>query len=214
VRKVKRARPYEGQSRQEQARSTRERVIDVARDEFLENGYGMTTILGIAQHAAVSVETIYKGFGGKAGLVRAIHERGLEGRGPRPAEARSDATSAHETDPRAIVDKWGGFVAEVSPLVAPILLLVRSAAATEPELASLLREIDEARLTRMTENARVLHRRGFLRKGVTLDRAAEVMWAYTSPDLYDLLVVRRGWSPDELGAFVAEGLKAALLRSP
>jgi len=212
VHKVKRSRRYEGRGRQEQARSTRERVVDVARAEFLEKGYAATTIVGIAQRAGVSVETVYKGFGGKAGLVRAIHERGLEGRGSTPAETRSDAMSASETDPRSIVDRWGGFVAEVSPLVSPILLLVRSAAATDPKLASLLREIDEARLTRMAENARMLRRRGFLRKGVSVDRAAEVMWAYTSPDLYDLLVVRRGWSPGTLGAFIAEGLAAALLR--
>jgi AcrR family transcriptional regulator len=186
-------------------------VIDVARSEFLEKGYAATTILGIAQRAGVSVETVYKAFRGKAGLVRAIHQRGLEGRGATPAETRSDAMSADETDPRSLIDRWGAFVAEVSPLVSPILLLVRSAAVTEPELASLVREIDEARLTRMTTNARVLARRRFLRKGVSVEQAAEIMWAYTSPDLYDLLVVRRHWSSEALGAFVAEGLKAALL---
>ncbi len=212
MRKVKRARPYEGRSRQEQAQSTRERVIAVARREFLQKGYGATTILGIAQGAGVSVETVYKAFGGKAGLVRAVHQRGLEGRGVTPAETRSEAMSARETDPFTLVDNWGSFVAEVSPLVAPILLLIRSAAATEPELASLLREVDEARRARMKTNAQVLARRGFLSEGVSVQRATDIMWACTSPDLYDLLVVRRGWSPDELGAFVAECLKAVLLR--
>jgi AcrR family transcriptional regulator len=211
VRKVKGARPYDGRSRQEQARSTRERVIEVARSAFLEKGYGATTVLAIAEGAGVSVETIYKGFGGKAGLVRAIHEHGLEGGGPTPAERRWDDMSASEPDARALVDQWGAFVAEVSPLVSPILLLVRSAAAAEPELASLLREIDEARLSRMKKNARVLRRRGFLREGVSVEAAAEIMWAYAAPELYDLLVVRRGWSPAELGTFVGEALKGALL---
>jgi AcrR family transcriptional regulator len=212
VPKVKAARPYDGRGRQERARLTRERVIDVARAVFLDKGYGATTIAAIAEQAGVSVETIYKGFGGKPGLIRAVHERGLEGRRAVPAESRSDSASASEEDPHKLVDRWGALVAEVSPLAAPILLLVRAAASADEELASLLSEIDDARLSRMKKNAAVLKRRGFLRKGVTLDAAAEIMWAYTAPELYDLLVVRRGWSPEDLGAFVASALKVALLR--
>ncbi len=209
---VKRARRYDARRRQEQALETRNRVIEVARAVFLEQGYGATTVLAIADAAGVSVETIYKAFGGKAGLVRAIHARALEGRGETPAERRSDAISASEEDPRALVDRWGAFVAEVSPLVSPFQLLLRSAAATEPELAKLLREIDDARLKRMQKNAGVLQRRGFLRQGVSREKAAEIMWAYTAPEVYELFVLRRRWSPQAFGAFVAEALKAALLR--
>jgi AcrR family transcriptional regulator len=212
VPKVKRTRPYDRRRRQEQALGTRERVIEVARSVFLEKGYGATTILAIAEHAGVSVETIYKAFGGKAGLVRAIHERALQGREPTPAEQRSTVMSGSEEDPRALVAKWGALTAEVSPLVSPIYLLIRSASGAEPELASLLQQIDDARLTRMKKNARVLERRGFLREGMRVDAAAEIMWAYTAPELYELLVLRRRWSPKELGAFVGAALEAALLR--
>ena len=38
------------------------------------------------------------------------------------------------------------------------------------------------------------------------------MWAYTAPELYDLLVLQQRWSPKELGAFVGAALEAALLR--
>ena len=63
----------------------------------------------------------------------------------------------------------------------------------------------------MRQNARMLADRRFLRKGVTVERAAEIMWAYTSPEFYDLLVVGRGWTPDRFGEFVASALAAALL---
>ena len=210
--KVKAARPYDRRSRDEQARATRERVIDAARATFLEKGYGATTVLAIAALAGVSVETIYKAFGGKAGLVRAIHQRALEGQGPTPAEQRSNAMSAREEDARDLVAKWGALTAEVSPLVSPIHLLIRSAAAAEPELVSLLDEISDARLLRMKKNASVLERLGFLRKGLSVETAAEIMWAYTAPELYDLLVLQQRWSPKELGAFVGAALEAALLR--
>ncbi|WP_354154087.1 MULTISPECIES: TetR/AcrR family transcriptional regulator [unclassified Arthrobacter] len=38
----------------------------------------------IAAEAGVSVETVYKAFGGKTGLVRALYDRNLAGAGSRP----------------------------------------------------------------------------------------------------------------------------------
>jgi AcrR family transcriptional regulator len=209
--RVKNVRGYDASGRLEQAHRSREAIVEVARRAFLERGYAATTIGAVARGAGVSVETVYKGFGGKAGLVRALYERGLAGRGDTPATERSDAMSARESDPHAIVRAWGTFIAEVSPLVSPILLLVRAAAATDAELAALLRDSDDQRLARMRQNARKLAERGFLRKGTTVERAAEIMWGYASAELYDLFVLRRGWSPEQLGEFVADALAAALL---
>jgi hypothetical protein len=55
-------------------------------------------------------------------------------------------------------------------------------------------------LRRMTENARRLDEGGHLRKGMTVARAAEVLWTYSSPELYELLVVGRQKSlrPDQI----------------
>jgi hypothetical protein len=46
---------------------------------------------------------------------------------------------------------------------------------------------------------------------MTVERAGEVLFAYTAPELYELLVMRQGWSPEELGELVADGISAALL---
>ena len=208
---VKTGRRYDSRRRLEKSRRSREAILDAARRAFLEAGYAATTMATIAGHAGVSTETLYKTFGGKPGLVRAIYERGLAGSGPSPAPERSDATSAHEADPRAIIRKWGALTAEVSPLASPILLLARSAAAADADLATLLEESSESRLTRMRHNAGVLAKRGFLRKDMTVERAGEIMWLYTAPELYELLIICRGWTPAQLGDFVADALIAALL---
>jgi AcrR family transcriptional regulator len=207
----KRFREYDARSRTEQAQRKRQTVLDVAERAFLSTGYAETTIAAIAREANVSVETIYKAFGGKAGLVRALYYRGLEGRGPVPAPQRSDAISASETDPVELVRKWGAFTAEVSPIVSPLLLLVRTAAASDPDLAALLCETDQQRLDRMRHNANKLAVKGFLRADVNVETAADVMWMCTSPELYDLLVMRRRWTPAQLGDFVAKVLEAGLL---
>ncbi len=211
--RVKTQRPYDSSGRAEQARRNREAILDVARREFLEHGYAATTVAGVARSAGVSVETIYKVFGGKPGLVRALHERGLAGRGRVPAPQRSDEMSAREKDPREILRRWGTLASEVSPIVSPMVLLLREAAAAagDPELASLLEEIDAQRLARMRHNAKVLADRGFLRRGVSVEHAADLMWTLTAPQLYELLVVQRGWAAARFGAFVADTMIAALL---
>ena len=173
---VKSRRRYDSTGRQQQARRTHDAVLDTARRRFLDDGYAATTVAAIAGDADVSVETVYKTFGGKSGLVRAIYERGLAGRGPVPAPNRSDAMQDRERDPREIIRNWGTLTTEVAPRVAPVLLLIRSAAATDPEMADLLAESDTQRLRRMRHNARTLADRGHLRPGVTLAAATDVLW--------------------------------------
>ena len=61
----------------------------------------------------------------------------------------------------------------------------------------------------MTHNALVL--KGHLRAGITQRAAAEVLWTYSSPDLYDLLIERRHWSLRRYGRFISDSMIAALL---
>jgi AcrR family transcriptional regulator len=211
---VKSRRRYDSSGRRQQAGRNREAILEVARRLFLSEGYAATTVAAIAQASNVSVETIYKAFGGKPGLVKAIYERGLEGSGSVPAERRSDAMRSGETDPRKIIENWGAFVTEVAPLSAPILLLVKTAAASDPKMAQLLEEADRARLARMEHNARDLYERRLLRDEVTLQQARYILWLYSSPELYELLVVRQGWAIERYGRFVAGGMIAALLPTP
>lgn len=204
-------RRYDSTGRRERARQARDQIAGIAEELFLSRGYAATTVAAIAAQAQVSVETIYKGFGGKPGLVRAIIEKGLAGRGPVPAEQRSDRIRDTEPDPRRILTAWGKFVAEIAPRTAPILLLARDAAAADPELAALLDEVSAARLERMTVNARGLHEAGHLRPGLTVAQAADILWTYSAAEFYELLVLRRGWSPSQHGRFVAQAMIAALL---
>jgi AcrR family transcriptional regulator len=208
---VKRKRGYDARRRQQAAAATRHRVTQAAEQRFLRDGYGATTIAAVAADARVSVDTIYKSFGGKPGLVRAISKRALEGAGPVPAERRSDQLQELEPDPRKIIEGWGAFTAEISPRAAPILLLIRSAAATDADARSLQDEIDADRLHRMTSNARRLRKHGHLRAGLSAAQAADVMWTCSSPELYELLVLRRGWPAARYGRFVADAMIAALI---
>jgi AcrR family transcriptional regulator len=209
--KVEPRRRYDSSRRRQQATRTRTEVLDVAQRLFLSAGYAATTIASIAETARVSVETIYKTFGGKPGLVRAIQEQGLAGPGPVPAWRHSDEMRMLQADPRKVVRNWGMLVTEVAPRVTPILLLIRSAAASDPDMAALHHEVVRQRVSRMELNACHLYERGDQREGMTLEEARDVLWVYSSPELYELLVLRQGWSPERHGHFVGEAMIAALL---
>ena len=208
---VKTTRRYDSSSRQRAAEERRRAVLDAAGRRFLQAGYAATTVASIAGDAGVSVETLYKTFGGKPGLVRALWETGLVGEGPVHAEIRSDEVSAVETDPHVIIENWARLSMEVAPRAAPILLLVRTAAATDAEMASLKQELDDQRLVRMTHNAEALARGGHLREGITRDHARDVLFTYTTPEIYELLVIRQGWSLDDFAQFIRQGMAATLL---
>lgn len=143
--------------------------------------------------------------------MRAIVDKGLAGAGPIPAEQRSDHIRDTEPDPRRILTAWGAFTTELAPRTAPILALARDAAASDPDVAAVLQQISGARHERMTLNARRLADAGHLRPGITIGEAADILWTYSSPELYDLLARQRGWPAERYGKFVGQALIAALL---
>jgi AcrR family transcriptional regulator len=207
---VKGERVYDASRRQEQARRQHAATLDIARGRFLANGYAGTTVESIAAAAGVSAATIYKSYGGKVGLVRALCDRALAGTHPVPAEVRSNALRSM-TDAGAIVDAWGRLAAEVSPEVSPLLLLLRDVAASDHEAVALRDEVEATRLRRMADNARHLLATGQLRPGTTPAEVRDVLWTCSSPELYELLVVRRGWTRSRFGRFVADTIRGSLL---
>lgn len=205
-------RAYDASRRRERAEASRREVLRTARGLLLSQGFGATTIAQIAGAAGVSAEFVYKNFGGKPGLVRAIYEESLLGAGELPAEQRSDAAQRAAEDPRTLLAQFGRFVAEVGPLGAPVQLLIRDAAAGgDAAMAALLREVDDARYARMLHNARQVIARGLLAPALGETDVADVFFAVTSAELYETLVLKRGWTPERLGRFVEATLVANLL---
>ena len=208
---VKANRPYDASRRQAAARATRQAIVEAALRKFMADGYAATTLPALASEIGVSVETIYKQFGSKAGLLRAVHDHALLGDRPVAPYQRADVAGATEDDPYRLIARWAALAIEVTPRVAPVLLLVRSAAAAAPELRALWDELEDRRLRRMGENAMHLVDRGHLRHGCTPGQARDVLWAYTSPELYERLVIRQHWPLDEYERFLRDGMTSALL---
>jgi AcrR family transcriptional regulator len=207
---VKSRRAYNATGRRAAALLRRRRVLETAEQLFLADGYAATTVAAVAKGAGVSVETVYKTFGGKPGLVRALFEQGLQGTEPEPAEQRSDrAAAAASADPRAIISAWTTIGLDVIRRMAPLLIMARAAATADPDLARLLQEFRDRALVRMAHNAEALA--PHLRDGVTVQQARDVLIAYLTPELFDTLVHEFGWSLAQWADFQARGVAAQLL---
>jgi len=207
-----RRRSYDASRRRQKAEDSRRAVVARAGELLRGQGFGTTTIGQVARAAGVSAEFVYKNFGGKPGLVRAIYLESLLGAGDVPAERRSDLAQTTNSDPRELMHQFGRFVTEVSPLASPAYLLIRDAAASgDTDMAALLREVDDARYQRMLHNARQVVARGILRADLSETDVADVFFTATAPELYETLVLKRGWTPARYGAFIANTLAANLL---
>lgn len=201
-------RRYDGAARRARAEQVREKLLDTAREMLLRDGYAATTIPELARRCGISAESVYKRFPGKPALVRAVVTRALEGVGPVAAETRSDALPADDLD--SLLRGWGRLAAEVAPRVAPVLLLVHAAATHDRQLAALDAELDEQRRARMTDNAHRLALAGHLSKGMTIAQVADVLWIYSSPQVYRLLVQRSAWNLDQYAEFITHGIAVHL----
>ncbi len=213
-RDVKPVRRYDSTRRRARADATREAILAVARERFLAEGYAATTVGAVATDAGVSVETIYKAFGPKSGLARAVFDAALAGEGPVSTGERAAIVKREEHDARRRLRAFGAFVAEVTPRVAPVMLVLRAAADGDREAAAVWKRINDERLQGMRRDAEQLAAEGALRPGVSAADAADVFWSLTSPEMYDLFVQRRGWPPERFGAWVGEMFVAALLPLP
>lgn len=210
---VKPRRGYDASGRRARARQTRDEIVQTAKRLFLENGYAVTTITDVARQANVSPETIYKTFGSKRTLLNAAITSSVRGdTEATPLRSRPVIDAIRqERDPRQQLQMYGNLLAEVNPRLAPLVRVMREAASSDPDVAAALSELNANRLEGMSEFASLLGRRGGLRPGVSKHQAKDVLWALNSPELYELLVLERGWTRRRYARWVASQMTAALL---
>jgi AcrR family transcriptional regulator len=210
---VKPKRAYDASRRQEQARANRLAVLDAARALFLEHGYAQTTMKMVAREARLSTQSVYQVFGNKPGLVKALIDVAVVGDDePIPMMERQFVRgNMAEPDPAKKLRDYGAHLAEVAPRVNPVMVVLRDAAAADAAAAEVWEQTRRERLTGMTHFAAHMEAERFLRDGVSEAEARDVLWTFSSFELWDLLVRQRRWSTRRYGRWVGEQLVAALL---
>ncbi len=210
---VNRRRSYDSSRRKEQAAENRARVLRAASSRFLEDGYATATIPAIAADAGVSTQTVYKAFGNKAALLKSVFDVAVVGdEEPVPMVERDEIKRIQaDPDARTKLRSYAAFYVKRAQHAVRFQLLARDAAANDPAAAEVWAQMTNERLVGMTRFARHLADGGHLRAGLTVEDARDVLWTFISPQLWELLVVNRGWTPQHYAKWMAEMLAAALL---
>jgi AcrR family transcriptional regulator len=194
----------------EQARTrlARRAVVEAARTLFLDRGYAATTVEAISDVADVPPATIYRLFASKLGILEALLDASIAGDDqPIAVPERPDVASVFaDPDPERMLAGAAGVTAAINQRTNDIYRVLISAAGSDPAAAELLGEIQQQRSHGQRQIARTLAQRGALRAGVRERDAADVVHALMSPEVYRLLVVERGWSPERYQEWLAATL--------
>lgn len=203
-------RPYDSSRRRAAAERNRTAILDACRELLFRDGYRGTTVRAVADRAEVSPETVYKAFGGKPGLLKALWDATLAG--DDAPVAMADRTELREVlataDARAKLERWAAFVAGVHERLAGLVALLDQAG---PEVAELRAATEEERLRGVGGFVAHLAESGVLRADADRAEAVDACWALTSARLWTDLTGARGWTRDAYERRLASLLAAVLL---
>lgn len=206
-------RRYNSTRRKAQARETRRQIVEAARKLFTVYGYTGATIESIAQEAGVAPETIYAVFGNKRAILARLIDISVGGDDERIPllERPGPQTVLQEQDPYQQLHLFAQDISTILERVTPVFEIMRLAAKTEPDIAGLLQNLLSERLRNMEAFVQSLAKHGSLRDRLTAMQAAETVWVLTSPELFGLLIVDRGWSLEQYRQWLADALIRLLL---
>jgi AcrR family transcriptional regulator len=194
---------YKSPLREEQARRTRERILAAARQTFRDKGYGATTLADIASAAGVAEPTVRATFKTKPNLVEHLLRLAVRGedsdRQLQDREAFQTALAA--TDANTLLDRVADLAATIHSRSWDVMEIARGAASSDPAIAEIYQQRPRARLANQRAVAERLAELGALPDRAGVEVTADLLWLYTSPEIYRMLVVERNWSPDRYRAW-------------
>ena len=195
---------YNSPLREEQAQRTRDRILGAARQTFREKGYGATTLADIAEVAGVSEPTVRAIFKTKANLVEQLLRLAIRGEDSdaqlQDGEAFNGILAAD--DPDTLLDRHADLAAAVLSRSWDALEIARGAASSDPAIAEIYEQRPQARRKNQRAVAKRLDELGALPDGTSVEAAADLLWLYTSHEVYRMLAIERKWSADRYRAWL------------
>jgi AcrR family transcriptional regulator len=205
-------RAYRSTLRAEQAEATRRRIVEAARRLLLERGFAATKLDQVAEEAGVALPTLTGYFPNKPALLeevlRAVASGADQGGPPLGEQFKALLDRA---DPKELLTAVAAVIRGANERAFELFEIMRKAAPADPKIEERRRHGAESRRRDQVPIVRHLKRRRALRPGLGERQAVDVLWLYSSADIYRLLVEDSGWSPDRYEKWLAETLINALL---
>jgi AcrR family transcriptional regulator len=206
-------RRYDSPRRREQAAATRAKILEVAHQLFVEQGYAATTMAAVAAEAGVSLKTVYLVFATKSGLLRALWDTLLRGESDIPVAAQPWYRQViDQRDPERRLRLNARNSRAVKARIGRLLKVIRDAAPTDPDAQALWTLIETDFYDNQRQIVVALHRDKALRRGLDVTRATDLLWTLNHPEVWHLLVDERGWTHDWYERWLADTTCAQLLK--
>jgi TetR/AcrR family transcriptional regulator, regulator of autoinduction and epiphytic fitness len=202
---VKPKRAYNTALRQEQARSTRLRILEAARQLFVTRSYSAVTMDEIAREAGVAYQTVYAAFGNKVSIAREIIWSSFEVEGVHDliAEAKESA------DPEVWLRSTARVAHVISERLGDLLRFLRESG--DQDLIAEYEKVEQRRFEQEQTLLEMVAETGRLKDGLSASEALAVVWAMTGTQLHSQLVVQRKWTGSRYEEWLGDALIALLL---
>jgi AcrR family transcriptional regulator len=207
-------RKYDSRARREAAQETRQSILDAAQKVFLEKGYAAATMPAIAKEAGIALDTVYATVGKKAALFRLLVETAISGsdRAVPPEERDYVQAIRAESDAAKKLRIYAAALRSIQSRLAPLFRVLQGAAPLDPELDALRQSIASRRAQNMRLLSKDLEATGGLRPGLSIEKAADIIWSMNSPEFYLLLVEQRGWAARDFEEWLGDSWIRLLLK--
>jgi len=175
-------RPYRQRARAVSAESTRRKILAAARATLEHSPLGALSVDEVARAAGVARSTVYVLYGSRAGLFSALayHLRDEAGFERLIAAYRqSDALRAFRDSQRES--------ARVYAAMPELARALYSLAAIDPDAVGAVKALDDGRVPGMFDLAGRLQAQGYLRPGIAIEEAADLLTVVTSFQAFDQL---------------------------
>jgi hypothetical protein len=162
----------------------------------------------------VSAKTVYDGFGTKPGVLRSVWDLKLKGdTDDAPVDTRPWFVAVlDEPDPHQMVRLIAHNSVAAKQRIGPLLRIIRSASSVDADSAALWQLITTDFHANQRMLVEAIAKRKGLRRGLSVERATDVLWMLNHPDTWLNLHGERGWTAAEFETWFAETVTALLLK--
>lgn len=204
---MRKKRAYNSETRDAQAAQTRSQILKVAKKLFRTEGFDRVTINKLAKAAEVSMPTIYAIFKSKRGVLQSLIDHAL----PPERFAALVEDSMQEKSAKKRLGITAKLARQIYDAERDLMDILRGASVLAPEFKELEREREMRRYERQGEYVKKMIKEKSLSRGLTLQKARDILWVMTGRDIYRMFVIERGWTSDRYEKWLSQLLVKSLL---
>jgi AcrR family transcriptional regulator len=199
--------------RQQRARQTRASVVAAARELFVADGYGATTMQAIADRADVAVQTVYAAFGNKRAILTEVLDHTIAGDDEPVAVNDRDWMAAVWEAPTGEerLRAYAAACRQITARAGAVFVALAAAATVDPDVAELAATAEQRRRIGAASVIDSVRKVAHLRGGLTVEQAVDVLWLLNSPAVFRHFVVQAGWTLERYERWLADTMVRELL---